>query len=95
MSTSVAIPASPTFNGQSQFAASLQQVITRSVGIASLPLDSEQATLTTLTGQQTGVVNLRVGMKTYEQGVVAQDQHSAEGVTEDTAAGGPNGGPGR
>ena len=49
----------------------------------------------TLTGQQTGVVNLRVGMKTYEQEVVAQDQHSAEGVTEDTAAGGPNGGPGR
>ena len=58
MSTSVAIPAAPTFNGQSQFAASLQQVITRSVGIASLPLDSEQATLTTLNGQQSALQGL-------------------------------------
>ena len=43
----------------------------------------------TLTGQQSGTVNLRVGMKTYEQGVVAQDQPSTEG----TAAGGSDGGP--
>jgi hypothetical protein len=45
----------------------------------------------TLTGQQSGTVNLRVGMKTYEQGVVAQDQASAEGP----AVGGSDGGPGQ
>lgn len=60
MSTSAtsALTAAPTFNGQSQFAASLQQVITRAVGIASLPLDSDQATLTTLNGQQTALQGL-------------------------------------
>jgi hypothetical protein len=45
----------------------------------------------TLTGQQSGTVNLKVGMKTYEQGVVAQDRPSAEGP----AAGGSDGGPAR
>ena len=43
----------------------------------------------TLTGQQSGTVNLRVGMKTYEQGVVAQDRPSAAGATADSADGGP------
>jgi flagellar hook-associated protein 2 len=71
MSTSVAIPASPTFNGQSQFAASLQQVITRSVGIASLPLDSEQATLTTLTGQQTALAGLDTDFTNLQSSVAA------------------------
>jgi type IV pilus assembly protein PilO len=45
----------------------------------------------TLTGQQSGTVNLKVGMKTYEQGVVAQDQPSTEGA----ASGGSDGGPAR
>ena len=43
----------------------------------------------TLTGQQSGTVNLRVGMKTYEQGTLAQDQASAEGDTASVAQGGP------
>jgi len=45
----------------------------------------------TLTGQQSGTVNLRVGMKTYEQGAAAQDRTPAEGP----AAGGSDGGPAR
>ena len=57
-STTSAATAAQTFSGQSQFAASLQQVITRAVGIASLPLDSDQATLTTLNGQQTALQGL-------------------------------------
>jgi len=57
MSTT-ATTAAPTFNGQSQFAASLQQVITRAVGIASLPLDSDEATLTTLDGQSAALDGL-------------------------------------
>jgi flagellar hook-associated protein 2 len=53
-----ATTAAPTFAGQSQFAASLQQVITRAVGIASLPLDSKQATLTALNDHQTALQGL-------------------------------------
>lgn len=45
----------------------------------------------TLTGQQTGVVNLRLGMKTYEQGAAAQDEASPQLAS----AGAPDGGPGR
>ena len=48
----------PTFSGQSQFAASLQQVITRAVGIASLPLDSMEATLNDITSQQSALQGL-------------------------------------
>ncbi len=50
--------ATSSFNGQSQFASSLQQVITRAVGIASLPLNSDQATLTTLNSRQTALKGL-------------------------------------
>lgn len=56
MSTNLTQPA--TFTGQSQFAASLQQVIQRAVGIASLPLASDQATLTTLNARQAAVQSL-------------------------------------
>ncbi len=48
----------PTFSGQSQFAASLQQVITRTVGIASLPVQSLQATLTTFNRRQSALQGL-------------------------------------
>jgi hypothetical protein len=46
----------------------------------------------TLTGQQTGTVNLRVGMKTYEQGASAQYQTSPSDTPEASASteGGPN-----
>jgi len=45
----------------------------------------------TLTGQQSGTVNLRVGMKTYEQGASTQDQVSAQLAS----AAEPDGGPAR
>lgn len=47
-----------TFTGQSKFAESLQQVITRAVGIASLPLQNDQATLTTLNARQAALQTL-------------------------------------
>ena len=56
MSTSAT--ATPTFSGQSQFAASLQQVITRAVGIASLPLQTDQVTLNSLDSRQTDLQDL-------------------------------------
>lgn len=57
MSTTATTTAA-AFNGQSQFAASLQQVITRAVGIASLPLDADEAALNTLTSRQTALQGL-------------------------------------
>ena len=46
----------------------------------------------TLTGQQSGIVNLRLGMTTYEQGAAARNQTAAEGEKPggaDAASGGP------
>jgi len=51
MSTSAAAPI--TFNGSSTYSSAFQQVITRAVGIASLPVQSLQSEVTTLTSQQT------------------------------------------
>jgi flagellar hook-associated protein 2 len=70
MSTS-ATTAATSFSGQSQFAASLQQVITRAVGIASLPLDADQATLTTLTGQQASLQGLDADFSNLQTSVTA------------------------
>ena len=57
MSTSSTAPV--TFNGSSTYASSFQQVITRAVGIASLPIQSLQATVTTLNGQASEVTTLQ------------------------------------
>jgi flagellar hook-associated protein 2 len=51
MSTSSTAPI--TFNGSSTYASAFQQVITRAVGIASLPMQMLQGQVTTLTSQQT------------------------------------------
>src|ERR1041384_7251708 len=46
---------SPVFTGVSSFANDLQSVITRAVGIASLPLHQLQGQLATLPAQQTAL----------------------------------------
>jgi len=46
-------------------------------------------TTETLSGQKSGTVNLRLGMKTYEQGAAAQDMTPAGGETAGVADGGP------
>jgi hypothetical protein len=43
----------------------------------------------TLNGQQSGTVNLRMGLTTYEQGAAAQDRATAQGETAGVANGGP------
>src|ERR1700733_9115157 len=50
MSTSSATPI--TFSGSSTYSSAFQQVITRAVGIASLPMQALQSQVTTLTSQQ-------------------------------------------
>ena len=74
-STSAASVASllapPTFTGVSNFAASLQQVLTRAVGIASLPLDSDEATLTGLNTTQSDLAGLDTVFTTLQQSVAS------------------------
>ncbi|MEP6716054.1 MAG: flagellar filament capping protein FliD [Terriglobia bacterium] len=48
----------PVFTGISKFGSSLQQVLSRAVGIASLPLDSLNASLTTLNDKQSALFGL-------------------------------------
>ncbi len=61
--------APPTFTGVSNFAGSLQQVLTRAVGIASLPLDADQATLTSLHTTQSDLQGLDTAFTTLQQSV--------------------------
>jgi flagellar hook-associated protein 2 len=72
-STSAASAASllapPTFTGVSNYAASLQQVLTRAVGIASLPLDSDEANLTSLNTTQSDLQGLDTVFTALQQSV--------------------------
>ena len=76
MATSSTSPASvasltapPTFTGVSKFATSLQQVLTRAVAIGSLPLQTDQATLTGLTTTQSDLQGLDTVFTTLQQSV--------------------------
>jgi len=65
------LTAPPTFTGVSNYATSLQQVLTRSVAIASLPLDADQATLTSLNTTQSDLQGLDTVFTTLQQNVVS------------------------
>ena len=69
MSTSAT--SNPAFSGQSQFAASLQQVITRAVGIASLPLQTDQVTLNSLDSRQTDLQSLDTDFSNVQSSLAA------------------------
>src|SRR5260370_115353 len=58
VSQATALTGSQGFNGTSKFATGLQQVLTRAIGIASLPLQSLEAGLTTLGDRQSAIQNL-------------------------------------
>ena len=62
----------PVFQGQSQFASDFQQVLTRAVNIASLPMQQMQNQLTTFTSQQTALNGLSAtfsALQTALQGI--------------------------
>jgi flagellar hook-associated protein 2 len=61
--------ADPTFTGVSKFASSLQQVLARAVGIASLPLNTLQAGLTTLDTRQSALQTLDLTFSNLQQSV--------------------------
>ena len=69
MSTSAT--SNPAFSGQSQFAASLQQVITRAVGIAPLPLQTDQVTLNSLDSRQTDLQSLDTDFSNVQSSLAA------------------------
>jgi len=59
----------PGFTGVSKFASSLQQVLSRSVGIASLPLNSLQAGLTALNDRQSALQSLDITFSNLRQSI--------------------------
>jgi flagellar hook-associated protein 2 len=59
------------FTGVSKFATSLQQVLTRAVGIASLPLDTLEAALTTSENQQSALSTLGSPFASLRQSVAS------------------------
>jgi flagellar hook-associated protein 2 len=82
------LTAPPTFTGVSKFASSLQQVLTRSVGIASLPLDSLEAGLTDLQTKQSALSTLNSPFSALQQSVsgiqVALDSSLLNSSVSDT-----------
>lgn len=78
MSTSIPSLASalaPSFTGVSKFGSSLQQVLARAVAIASLPLDSLNAGLTTFNNRQSALGGLNSAFSSVQQSV-ASLQHA-------------------
>lgn len=69
MSTSAA--SNPAFSGQSQFAVSLQQVITRAVGIASLPLQTDEVTLNSIDSRNTDLQSLDTDFSNIQSSLAA------------------------
>jgi flagellar hook-associated protein 2 len=72
MSSSITSPitvSGPGFTGVSKFASGLQQVLNRAVGIASLPLNSLQAGLTTLNNRQAALQNLDATFSGLQQSI--------------------------
>ena len=87
MSTSVTAPITasvPTFTGVSNYASSLQAVLTRAVGIASLPLNSLQAGLTTLNSEQTALQGLDASFSSLEESVGSIQSAVASGLLSAT-----------
>ena len=73
MSTSTgSVTSTPiTFNGQSTFSSSFQQVLQRAVSIASLPMQQLQDDVSTLEGQQTDLSTLGASFSSLQSAVQA------------------------
>ncbi len=60
-----------TFNGQSTFSSSFQQVLQRAVSIASLPMQEVENSISTLQGQQTDLSTLQSAFSSLQNSVQA------------------------
>ncbi len=70
-------PAPITFNGSSTYSSAFQQVITRAVNIASLPMESLQNDITNLSSQQSELTTIGTdftALQTAVQNPWAQQQ---------------------
>ena len=81
------LTAPPTFSGVSKFATSLQQVLTRAVGIASLPLNLDEAKLTTLNTTQTDVQALDTAFTSLQQSVASLQSAVTSGLLSASVSG--------
>ncbi len=72
--------APPTFTGVSNYAASLQQVLSRAVGIASLPLDQDEATLSSLETTQSDLEGLDSVFTTLQESVQSLQSAATTGL---------------
>jgi flagellar hook-associated protein 2 len=70
---------SPIFNGSSTFSADFNQVITRAVSIASLPITQLNSNVTTLTAEQTALGNLSGSFSSLQTAVAAIGTAAASG----------------
>ncbi len=86
-STSVAsLTAPPTFTGVSNYASSLQQVLTRAEGIASLPLDADEAAVTSLQTTQSDLEGLDTAFTNLQQSITSlQDTIDSNLLTATTS----------
>jgi flagellar hook-associated protein 2 len=67
----MATSSSAIFSGQSSYSADFQQVLTRAVSIASLPMQLMQNTVTTITGQQQELSSLQSAFTTLQVDIAA------------------------
>lgn len=70
-STVASLTAPPTFTGVSNYASSLQQVLSRAVAIASLPLDTDEQNLSKLETVQSDLQGLDTAFTNLQQSVSA------------------------
>jgi flagellar hook-associated protein 2 len=79
-SSVASLTAPPTFTGVSKFASGLQQVLTRAIGIASLPLDMDQAQLNTLNTTQSDLQGLDTVFTSLQQSISSLDSAVSSGL---------------
>src|SRR5580698_9522591 len=82
-------PAPITFNGSSTYSSAFQQVITRAVSIASLPLQSLQNSVSNLTSQQSELTTIGTDFSALQNAVQALGSAaggSATAQVSDTSA---------
>jgi flagellar hook-associated protein 2 len=82
-------PAPITFNGSSTYSSDFQQVITRAVNIASLPLQSLQTSVSTLTSQQSALDTIGADFSALQTAIQALDSSTSGTATaqvSDTSA---------
>src|SRR5882757_2085838 len=91
MSSSITSPvtvSSPGFTGTSKFASSLQQVLNRAVGIASLPLASLSAGLTTLNARSSALQGLDITFSTLQIAVSSLQSTVTSGLLNTSVSNG-------